>query len=74
MRRRQCRIPTILFWVGTRHCRLLYYSGATEIDITDGHRLLFMEKVSAIALTFLLISETNFPEILPSHLFRYDRP
>ncbi|MFM9264717.1 hypothetical protein [Tychonema sp. BBK16] len=23
MRRRQCRVPTI-FWVGKRHCRLLY--------------------------------------------------
>jgi hypothetical protein len=24
IRRRQCRVPTILLWVGTRHCRLLY--------------------------------------------------
>jgi len=24
IRRRQCRVPTILFLVGTRHCRLLY--------------------------------------------------
>jgi len=24
MRRRQCRLPTMLFWVGTWHCRLLY--------------------------------------------------
>ena len=24
MRRRQRRLPTMLFWVGTRHCRLLY--------------------------------------------------
>ncbi len=24
IRRRQCRVPTVLFWVGTRHCRLLY--------------------------------------------------
>ena len=33
IRRRQCRFPTMLFWVGTRHCRLLYNSGATGIDI-----------------------------------------
>jgi hypothetical protein len=38
------------------------------------HRLLFLEKMSAIALTFLLISETNFPKILPSHLCQFDRP
>ena len=24
IRKRQCRVPTILFWVGKRHCRLLY--------------------------------------------------
>jgi hypothetical protein len=24
IRRRQCRVPTVLFLVGTRHCRLLY--------------------------------------------------
>ena len=23
IRRRQCRVPTILLWVGKRHCRLL---------------------------------------------------
>ena len=34
IRRRQCRVPTMLFWVGTRHCRLLYHSGATGIDMT----------------------------------------
>ena len=34
IRRRQCRFPTMLFWVGTRYCRLLYNSGATGIDIT----------------------------------------
>jgi hypothetical protein len=36
IRRRQCRVPTTLFWVGTRHCRLLYYSGTTVIDINYG--------------------------------------
>ncbi len=28
IRTRQCRVPTILFWVGTRHCLGLYPGGA----------------------------------------------
>ncbi|MCC3545401.1 MULTISPECIES: hypothetical protein [unclassified Microcoleus] len=37
IRRRQCRFPTILFSVGTRHCRLLAcHSDGIEIDIKSG--------------------------------------
>ena len=32
-RRRQCRVPTILFWVGTRHCLGLYHTDATGNDM-----------------------------------------
>jgi hypothetical protein len=36
MRTRQCRVPTMLFWVGTRHCRLLYIiRSVTGIDMKD---------------------------------------
>ena len=34
VRTRQCSVPTQNNIVGTRHCRLLYNSGATGIDIT----------------------------------------
>ncbi len=35
IRRRQCRFPTILFWVGTRHCRLLYPDGAINMTFMN---------------------------------------
>jgi hypothetical protein len=34
---RQYRVPTQNNIVGTRHCRVLYYSGATGIDINSGY-------------------------------------
>jgi hypothetical protein len=33
IRRRQCCVPTILFWVGTRHCRILYHSFKPDAPI-----------------------------------------
>ena len=33
MRTRHCRVPTQNNIVGTRHCRVLYHSGAAGIDM-----------------------------------------
>ena len=38
-RRRQCRVPTMLFWVGTRHYRLLI-SASNNSDATGNDIIL----------------------------------
>ena len=65
IRTRQCRVPTILFSVGTRHCRVLYIIPMPPVcseDFIPLHRHLIHKEASSLYQFFMRLHSIRSPQ------------